>query len=129
MRRDWRDARDKVQREGRCRNCGATDRIEAAHVSGRRHDRATPLHDLASGLLRADSPLPFLIPRESGKALYVDPVDVIPLCGPATDSRTCHGQYDTGRLDVLPLLTVPEQVAAVIRLGGIEAARRRVCGE
>jgi hypothetical protein len=54
-RRDWREARAKVDREGTCRVCGAVDNLQAAHVIGRSHDPA------------------------NGK---VRPVDVVPLCGP-----------------------------------------------
>lgn len=32
MKRDWTEARAKVQREGRCRHCGAGAYLEAAHV-------------------------------------------------------------------------------------------------
>jgi 5-methylcytosine-specific restriction endonuclease McrA len=32
MRRDWTEARAKVEREGRCRVCGATGQLDAAHL-------------------------------------------------------------------------------------------------
>lgn len=52
MRRDWTAAREKVTREGRCRYCGRTDTLQAAHVLSRKHDAGT----------------------------LVNPNDVVPLC-------------------------------------------------
>ena len=52
----------------------------------------------------------------------VNPDSVVPLC------QTCHREYDAGRLDLLPFLTVDEQVQAVRDAGGLEAARRRIIG-
>lgn len=54
-RRDWREARAKVDREAECRVCGTPYDLQAAHVIGRSHDPS------------------------NGK---VRPVDVVPLCGP-----------------------------------------------
>ena len=45
--------------------------------------------------------------------------NIVPLC------RECHTEYDQHRLDVLPFLTLPEQVAAVRQAGGIALAYRR----
>lgn len=53
MRRDWREARAKIEDEGTCRVCGAHYGLQAAHVIGRRYD------------------------PPNGK---VRPVDVVPLC-------------------------------------------------
>lgn len=101
-RRDWRDAREKVQIEAEstgCRACGVFAGLQAAHIAPRRVDR----------------------PRtEDSKTLYVHPDRILPLC------PECHGRMDSGRLDTLGLLTLAEQVQAVIDLGGIEAARIRL---
>jgi hypothetical protein len=111
-RRDWKDARAKVDAEGRCRSCrkpagggGSGVVLEAAHVIGREHDQ----------------------PKREGVVLivgvlWVDPVDVVPLC------RTCHALYDQRRLDLLPVLTIEEQTAAVAKLGLIGALRRIALG-
>jgi len=102
-RRDWTAARLKVESEARCRACGSTSHIEAAHIMGRKHDEAT-------------------IP--GSRVLYVDPNRIVPLCGPFPDG--CHGEYDHKRLDLLSRLSVEEQTQAVADAGGIEQARRRL---
>lgn len=104
LKRDWRDAREKIDGQP-CRVCGQTWGVEGAHVIGRKHDQ-----------------------RRTTQIAYVDPASIVPLCGPATDSRTCHGRYDSGRLDLTPFLTLDEQVQAVRDANGIEAARRRIMG-
>lgn len=96
--RDWDDAILKVAGEP-CRLCEDT-RIEAAHVVGREHDQ--PKH-------------------EGTKTLWVNPDAVIPLC------RAHHDLYDGHQVDVLPVLTLEEQLRAVEDAGGIELARRRTC--
>ena len=94
MRRDWSKARAKVDREGCCRVCGTTARrIEAAHIVGREHDDKV-----------------------------VVPIRIVPLCGPATDTTTCHGKQHARRLDLLAYLSVPEQAQAVFDAGGISQA-------
>lgn len=72
--------------------------VDAAHVIGRARD------------------------KRIGNKATVDPDSVIPLC------REHHMEYDAHRLDVLPYLTVAEEVAAVRDAGGIVAALRRVSG-
>jgi hypothetical protein len=52
-RRNWEKAREKVDREGMCRVCQKSGRLESAHVLDRRHD---------------------FDPAE------VDPDDIVPLC-------------------------------------------------
>jgi hypothetical protein len=107
IRRDWSAARLKLEDEGRCRVCQRGDvKLDAAHVIGRFRDP-----EVRPGVRR------------------VDPDAIVPLCGPAVDSDTCHGRYDAHRLDLLPHLTVDEQVRAVQDAGGLEAARRRITGE
>lgn len=53
MKRDWTNARAKVETERGCRICGSRELVEAAHTIARRHD--------------ADDGL-------------VDPDDIVPLC-------------------------------------------------
>lgn len=48
--------------------------------------------------------------------------NVVPLCG---GPDGCHGAYDRHELDLLPYLTLPEQIAAVRQAGGIALAYRR----
>lgn len=108
VRRDWSDARRKVEDEGRCRLCSATGvRLEAAHILGRRYDR----------------------PRVAGsstKVLYCHPDSIIPLCGSTPDRVGCHYRYDAGEVSILAVLTPDEQIRAVQDAGGIELARRRI---
>jgi hypothetical protein len=121
-RRDWSDARRKIEDEGRCRLCSATGvKIDAAHVLGRRYDRPR-------------------VEGSSTKVLYVHPDSVVGLCsdtvvessvGPDGVSenrvrRGCHSRYDAGEVSILAVLTVDEQVRAVQDAGGIELARRRI---
>jgi 5-methylcytosine-specific restriction endonuclease McrA len=97
-RRDWKEARQKVEREGfRCRVCRSSFQVEAAHVIPR---------SLAPGV---------------GTNMSAD--NIVPLC------RECHVEYDQHRLDLLPALTLPEQVAAVRQAGGIALAYRRTTNE
>lgn len=112
-RRDWSDARQKVQEEGRCRLCSVVGvKLDAAHVLGRRYDR----------------------PRVAGsstKVLYVHPDSIVPLCSDhVTDDNKvrpgCHYRYDAGEVSILAVLTPDEQVRAIQDAGGIELARRRI---
>ena len=92
--RDWSEARAKVATEGVCRVCGA-GWPQAAHLVGRRHDRAG-----GNGKLR------------------VEPDVVVPLC------EACHRAYDGRRLDLLPHLTRAERARAVELVGLVAALRR-----
>jgi len=97
-RRNWKEARQKVEREGfRCRVCRSSFQVEAAHVIPR---------SLAPGV---------------GTNMSAD--NIVPLC------RECHVEYDQHRLDLLPALTLPEQVAAVRQAGGIALAYRRTTNQ
>lgn len=109
--RDWTDARAKVEEEACCRICKrseASDRpLEAAHVLGREHDEPK---------LGADGwPL---------KELYVDPERIFPACGPSPSG--CHGEAERNEINVLSVLSLSEQIKAVEDAGGIEAARIRL---
>lgn len=113
IRRDWRLARAKVDAAGCCRNCGRTSDLEAAHVIGREHDADPPVG--GRGALYDDGSK-FWAWRE----YLVVPERIIPLC--ADCHRGPNGQH-AKRLDVLPLLTVAEQVQAVADAGGIVSAK------
>lgn len=93
--------RQKVEAEGVCRVCGTNRKLEAAHTWD----------------------------RSLGRSKFDNADIIVPLCGPATDSSTCHGQYDTHKLDLLPFLTLSEQLAMVAAAGGIERARKRAIGK
>jgi hypothetical protein len=108
VKRDWKAAREKVDAEGCCRVCGEMWRVEAAHITGREHDR-----DSRNGLVWGRDP----------NALFVRPDRIVPLCGPATDTTTCHGKQHAKRLDLLPYLTREEETQAVADVG-IERAHR-----
>lgn len=98
MRRYWDDAREKVEREGRCRACGSPVRVQFAHTVGRVHDER--------------------IDYAGETVIYVDPDDGIPLC------ETHHLEYDARRLSILEHLTQREQAAAVCHLGIVRAYAR-----
>jgi hypothetical protein len=109
VRRDWRAARAKVELEGACRaerlpaagGCGGT--LQAAHTLGRKYDQMVVLLE--------------------GEYLRVDPDDVIPLC------ERHHVAYDARGLDVLPILSLDEQAAAVRHVGIIRALKRLTGGK
>lgn len=106
--RDWTDALAKVEEEGCCRICKRTDRkLDAAHVLGREHDE--PKVGEGGRILQT---------------LYVHPDRIIPACGPFPEG--CHGDIDMRRINLLPHLTLNEQIQAVRDAGGIEAARIRL---
>jgi hypothetical protein len=110
--RDWTDARAKVEHERCCRICKKEEApgrpLEAAHVLGREHDE--PKVSRTTG--------------EILKELYVDPNRIFPACGPFPAG--CHGDAEYRRINVLPYLTLEEQLQAVKDAGGIEAARIRL---
>lgn len=105
--RDWGLALQKVEEEGQCRVCGTTEGLQAAHVTGRRHD-------------------PEVTGPRGGKVIVVLAESIVPLCGPFAND--CHGQYDRHELDLLPYLRVEEQAMAVTQAGGITSALQRVSG-
>jgi len=101
MTRDW--SAITIEASDPCRICGSQGRTERAHVSGRTYDERT------------------------GKGRWkVHPLDIVPLCGPALDTASCHYGVDHGQIDLLPFLTVDEQVRVVQHLLGIENARIRL---
>lgn len=108
MRRDWTEARAKVDGEGLCRAAGSTfggarggdcsGQLHAAHVIGSAHDEPHP--------------------TRRGWAV-VRAADVVPLC------TVHHLAYDARSLDLLPYLTPEEQARAVLVAGGIVSALLR----
>ena len=99
-RRQWGPAREKLEMEGSCRRCGAVVGLECAHTMGREHDRNEPLF------------------HRPWKPYTVAPERIIPL------DSDCHRLQHERKIDILPLLTVEEQLQAVADAGSIELARR-----
>jgi len=118
MKRDWSAALEKRDAKGnRCLVCRTSLRVEMAHVTGRVADRRPPLQWPEERAWRE----PYL----------VVPSRIVLLCGPATDTTTCHGKHDAGLLDLLPRLTLDEVLQAVAdsaagRENGLEKARIRL---
>ena len=111
--RDWSAARAKVTEEGCCRICKRSDRpLEAAHILGREHDEPKVRVDAKTGELVGT------------KVLWVEPVRIVPACGPFPDG--CHGDIDMRRINLLPYLTLEEQIRAVEDSGGIAPAYMRL---
>lgn len=128
-RRDWTDARDKVDEEGCCRYCGRSDRpLEAAHLDGQKYDEPADCKTCKGSGRRLAGAGPCGVCKGSGQTstYYVDPVRTVPLCGPQVDTGTCHNLFDTGQLDLLPVLKLEEELAVVKSLRGIEPARIRL---
>lgn len=111
--RFWDDARAKVDREGRCRLCPQIHSLDAAHVYKRAIDKAIGQLAYEGSIVEAAVSLGC-----SASTLYVDPRDVVPLC------RSCHRDYDTLKVDLLPVLTLVEQ-ARIVSHVGIERALHR----
>lgn len=103
LRRDWSDAEAK---RGPCRVCGETWNVELAHLSAREYAPPSDKH---------------------GMDRYVRPESVIPLCGPATTTTTCHGMQHAGVLDLVPYLSNEEAASVVLDLG-LQAAYTRLGG-
>lgn len=95
--RIWKDARAKVEAEGRCRICHIERGLQAAHVTRREFDA----------------------PKPGQKTRWVNPDSIVPLC------PVCHSSYDRHELSILAHLTHAEQRKALEDMGTIEAVRRR----
>lgn len=117
LKRNWFDAIAKRDEEGQCRVCERepgevfkdgvgfyTISLEAAHtISRARQDVLT-------------------VGPRGGETLYVKPESIVPLC---TD---CHLEYHAMVLDLLPYLTLEEQLDAVRAAGGLALAYERLTG-
>lgn len=103
--RDW--SAIEIDQFTPCLVCGIVGRTERAHVSGRKYDQPHP-------------------DRPTSKTLWVNPLDIAPLCGPALDPQSCHYRFDHGLLDLMEHLTPEQQLRAVELHGSIEQARRRL---
>lgn len=105
IREDWQDANEK---RGACRVCGTWEGVELAHTIGKARQNEERVG-----------------PR-GGVCMYVPPDAVVPLCGPATTSSTCHGKLHAGTLDLLAYLTIEEQLNAVEASDGIYLAMQKL---
>lgn len=133
--RFWAHAIEKRDAEGGCRNpyCpGHGYTVEFAHLSGREYDpivdcpichTAGTIDDVDSG---ADIPCPAC--KGCGQVQYVRPESGMPLCGPVTDTGTCHNLQESGELDVLPFLR-PEEGLCVVGDLGVAPTYRKLSGE
>lgn len=138
MKRDWYAARQKVSEENACRGCGRDTRalraigrtLEAAHLAGREFDRRIALRALAAETQDLSTAPTY----PKGTTLPVDPDRIAPLCGPATQSGTCHYALDLGtpeeraKLRLESKLSAIEQAQLVADLGSIALAWRRLTG-
>lgn len=94
--------RQKVEDEGCCRVCKASAyQCDSAHL----WDRG----------------------MKGGK--FDDPDIIVPLCSAFKGGPGCHDKYDARALDILPYLTLDEQISLVRYAGGIERARKRAIGK
>ena len=120
--REWADARLKVEAEGCCRKCDRVlppDRLEFDHVIGRQYDDPMTCGTCKGSRRRLAGAGPCTVCKGSGlsRTLYVDPDSGIPLC------NSCHRAKHRGEFDLLPLLTLAEQLYCVRKLEGLEKAR------
>lgn len=136
--RDWRAAIEKRDAEEGCRVCTAEERpmvgsrVEFAHLSGRIYDEERPCEDClgSGGIVDLDQPEETLrcpICKGAGSVIWVGPDDGAPLCGPATDPKTCHARQEAHELDLIPYLS-NEETAAVVRHKGLGIAYRELSG-
>jgi hypothetical protein len=107
--RDWSEVA-RVHLGEECWVCGSIYDVQWAHIAKRERDGRDK-----NGR------------RENGR-VRVDPLDIVPLCGPATDSTKCHFLFDAGALDLLPILVdrAPEKITRAVDRLGMEGARRRL---
>lgn len=93
--------RQKVEDEGCCRVCGApASQCDAAH----------------------------LWDRSLGSKGFEETDLIVPLCAQIKGGHGCHGLYDAHQLNLLPYLTLREQVALVWAAKGIARAHKRANG-
>lgn len=118
--KQWNDAREKIDREGACRNCGlsweSVMSLQAAHTVNQKLQDRTKVVPL-------DEPdRSERIPKNFVRVIWVNPDSVIPLC--VTQDGGCHGKYDAHQLDILGLLTYEEEADAVRAVGIVRAVKR-----
>jgi hypothetical protein len=101
-RRDWSDAEKK---RGPCRVCGF-QASELAHTIGRAKQDKRIKRKQGDVWVESD-------------VLWINPSSVVPLC------TVHHREYDARQLDLLPYLSIAEEVNAVETVG-IESAYRRL---
>jgi hypothetical protein len=109
VKRDWSEV-EAVHLGDECWACGSIVNVQWAHIVKRERDGRDSNGRRAPGVVR------------------VNPHCIVPLCGPVPSLSSCHGRFDTGRLDLLPVLVkrAPEKVVAAVEALGLEAARRRL---
>lgn len=108
----WTEARGKVGTEGKCRVCGRSPsehpglvfRLEAAHTVGEDYQDETRF-----------SFDPAFAEDEGLSIELVKAASVVPLC--IDEAGGCLSRYESGELDLLPYLTVEEQLDAVAAVG------------
>jgi hypothetical protein len=106
--RDWTEARAKVDAEGRCRfwrggpSGLCVGRLEAAHIVGRHRDYFMPLSAYEDAGFRIIAAV----------SLEVAPERIVPLCAHH------HDAYDAHELNLLGFLTAEEEAQAVLDAGG-----------
>lgn len=110
LRRDWRFVEAAEPKEA-CAYCGKGTNLEWAHIPPRTHDAVGEDGIRTHGLVK------------------VKPERIVVLCGPATDSSSCHYKFDSGEIDLLPKLIdcAPEKIVEAVNVLGMEGARRRLC--
>lgn len=129
--RYWPDAIAKRDAEGACRVCGKPN-PEAAHLSGREHDpvRPCPL-DCTDGYRDDDYSGERVLCdacKGTGLVRYVRPESIVPLCGPATDPKTCHARQEAGEIDLIPRLS-NDEAACMVADVGLQRAYQSLSGE
>lgn len=91
----------KVEREGKCRMCGApAHQCDAAHLIDR---------SLAGG------------------GDFTNPDLLIPLCSRIKGGVGCHEEYDEHKLNIMLVLTIDE-IKAAVELVGFHRAGKRMRG-
>lgn len=119
-RRDWTEAKAKMEREGICRHAWDGEcegKLEAAHIVGRECDRFVALFSIEMETLD-----PSTRPETQYSEWSVERDRIVPLC------TKHHRMYDAHELDILPTLTTEEQVQAVADAGSILVALQRLTG-
>lgn len=111
LRQDWELA-NWEKRTDRCRICGTrTRKIELAHVIGVEHDTREAVVTTVAG--------------KEVRLVTINPDRVFSMCGPVTDSGTCHWLDHHYRLEKWDHMTDAEKRQAIVDAGGLGQALRR----